>query len=71
MTLHKSEERIVYKVTSINGNNETTKHLSNIGLEVGDEIYIISKIAGNYIVNIKGARFCMDKKMASLIEVSL
>lgn len=60
----------VHTVTGLKGNSNTNQFLTNIGLHVGDEITIISKLASNYIINIKDGRFGIDSKMAKLIEVS-
>ena len=67
--LSKCKQGIVYKIIDIKGNPETQKHLHNIGLEIGDAITIISKLASNLIINIKDSRFGIDLRVAKLIEV--
>jgi ferrous iron transport protein A len=69
MLLIKSKPGKVYKVLSLNGSDKTNQFLKNIGLHVGDDITIISKLASNYIINIKDGRFGIDSRMAKLIEV--
>lgn len=59
----------IYKVIRLDGNTDTNKFLNNIGLHVGDDIAIISKLASNYIINVKDGRFGIDSRMAKLIEV--
>ncbi len=67
--LSKGKQGIHYRVLEINGRTETNKFLNNIGLHVGDHITIISKLASNYIVNIKDGRFGIDEGIAKLIVV--
>lgn len=69
--LSKGKQGLKYRVIAINGNSETKQFLNNIGLYVGDSITIISKLASNYIVNIKDGRFGIDVGIAKLIEVEL
>lgn len=67
--LSKGKQGVLYTVVEINGNEKTNQFLNNIGLFVGDQITIISKLASNYIINIKDGRFGIDEHMAKLIVV--
>lgn len=67
--LSKGKQGVLYTVLEINGNEKTNQFLNNIGLFVGDQITIISKLASNYIINIKDGRFGIDEHMAKLIVV--
>ncbi len=67
--LAKCKQGIAYKVVEINGNEETTQFLRNIGLDVGDKITIISRLSSNIIINIKDGRFGIDERMAKLVGV--
>lgn len=69
MVLTKCKPTKVYKVLRLNGNNDTNQFLKNIGLHIGDDIAVISKLANNYIINVKDGRFGIDNRMAKLIEV--
>ena len=69
INLKKAKQGKRYKVNEINGNPETKQFLSNIGLEIGDSITVISRLGGNMIINIKDGRFGIDLKVAKLIEV--
>ena len=40
-----------------------------VGFVVGTEVTVISEIAGNMIVNVKGARVAIGKDMANKIMV--
>lgn len=57
------------KVLKISGNDETRKFLGSLGFSVGSEITVISKIAGNLIVNVKDSRIAIDNSMANRIMV--
>lgn len=67
--LTKCKQGIKYLVKEINGQKDTNLFLENIGLSVGDQITIISKLSSNYIINIKDGRFGIDEGIAKLIVV--
>lgn len=67
--LSRCKTGVTYTIVNIIGNKETSDFLFNLGCSVGEEITIISKIASNYIINIKDGRYGIDEKMAKLIEV--
>ncbi len=67
--LSKCKQGVVYRIVEINGTSETNKLLSNIGLQEGDTITIINKLAANYIINIKDGRFGIDEGIARLLMV--
>jgi len=43
--------------------------LFTLGCYPGEEVTIISRLAGNYIVSIKDARYSIDEELASAILV--
>ena len=45
------------------------KFLFTLGCFKGEEITLISKLAGNYIVIIKDSRYALDENMAKYIEL--
>lgn len=67
--LSKCKQGVKNKVVEIGGSDDTKRFLANIGLHKGDDIVIISKLASNYIINIKDGRFGIDKGIANLILV--
>jgi len=69
--LASGNQGIRYIVIEINGQKETNLFLKNIGLSIGDQITIISKLASNYIVSIKDGRFGIDERIAKLILVDV
>lgn len=60
------ETRIIVRIT---GKDETKRFLENLGFTEGSEVMVVSQIAGNMIVNIKGSRVAIDKAMANRIMV--
>lgn len=59
----------VIRIKQIAGKDETKRHLENLGFVAGEEVSIVSELAGNLIVYIKGARIALDRSMAKRILV--
>lgn len=55
-------------VKRITGKDETKRHLNELGLLEGDTITIIQNNHGNMILQVKGSRIALDKKMAMRIQ---
>jgi len=55
------------RVSHLVGSDKTNHFLVSIGCHSGEELTLISMLAGNYIVVMKGSRFALDKKMAQSI----
>lgn len=66
-----SDVNVGSKVTvkAVSGDEKTKKFLHSLGCSEHQEIALISILSGNYILNIKGSRYALDKKMAETIEV--
>ena len=58
------------QVVRVNGKDDTKAFLGNLGFVEGTDVTVISKIAGNLIVNVKDTRRAIDKAMAGRIMVS-
>ena len=56
-------------IKKIGGKEEVRSFLEKLGFVVGTEVTVISEIAGNMIVNVKGARVAIGKDMANKIMV--
>lgn len=56
-------------VKRVSGDQKTRKFLFTLGCSEGEEITLVSVLAGNYIVGIKDSRYAIDKKMAGTIEL--
>jgi ferrous iron transport protein A len=69
MKLSDGQAGQTYKVVELLGSQETNRFFSNLGLNECEEITLISKLAGNYIVNIKDARYGIASDLAQKIRV--
>ena len=56
-------------IKKIGGNPETRQFLENLGFVAGGLVSVISKIGGNVIVEVKGARVAVDQNMAAKIMI--
>ena len=59
----------VYHVRSLDGGADLTRHLEDLGFLPGEAISVVSRIAGNLIVNVKGSRVALSKELARNIIV--
>lgn len=69
MLLSKAKVGQTFNIKNVTGKEKVRKFLFTLGCSEGEEITLISKLAGNYIVNIKDSRYAIDEKMAKCIEV--
>ena len=59
------------KVVKVKGGAELKKHLSDLGLVEGADVTVVSRVSGDVIVNVKGARLALNRTMSSHVMVSL
>ena len=69
MLLAKAKIDDTYNVMQVEGKEKVKKFLFSLGCFAGEEITIISKLAGNFIVIIKDSRYAIDESMAKVIMV--
>ena len=60
------EDNIIRKV---GGNQETKKHLEDLGFVVGGKVTVVSEINGNLIVKVKDSRVAISREMAGKIMI--
>ena len=60
------EESVIKR---IGGSPEVRQHLEDLGFVVGVKVSIVSKLADNFIVNVKGSRIAIDGYLAKDIFV--
>jgi len=60
------EDNIIRKV---GGNQETKKHLEDLGFVVGGAVTVVSEINGNLIVKVKDSRVAISREMAGKIMI--
>ncbi len=56
-------------IKKISGKDDTIRFLNRLGFVEGEQICIVSRMAGNLIVNVKDTRVALDKQLASRIAV--
>lgn len=70
MGITKGMMNATYIIEAIKTNQEIIRDfLFAFGCYLGEEVTIISKLVGNYIVNIKDARYSIDESHANSIFV--
>ena len=70
MALARGELNKPYTVNCVNTDQEDIrKFLFTLGCYPGEKVTIISKLASNYIINIKDARYSIDEDLANAIIV--
>ncbi len=70
MSLAKGKLNTPYIVNSVNTDHEgISNFLFTLGCYPGEKVTIISKLASNYIINIKDARYSIDEDLANAIMV--
>jgi ferrous iron transport protein A len=56
-------------IKRIGGNPQVKKHLENLGFIPGGSVTVVTAMAGNMIVNVKGSRVAISKEMAQKIMI--
>lgn len=70
MALSDGRLNTTYIVSNIAANTEDMKKfLFTLGCYPGEKVTIISKLASNYIINVKDARYSIDEELANSILV--
>lgn len=54
-------------VLKVRGSGEVHRHLENLGFTPGAAVRVVNELAGNLIVEIKGAQVALDRASASKI----
>lgn len=70
MSLNRAKIGQRLTVKDVKGKEKVIKFLFTLGCYEGEEITVISKLAGNYVVNIKDSRYAIDERMAKTIRVA-
>ena len=56
-------------IRKITGKDEVRQHLAELGFVVDTNLTVVSKIAGNLILQVKDSRVALDKTMAMRIMI--
>jgi ferrous iron transport protein A len=72
MSLKNGVSNKSYIITKIQSKqNDMKEFLFSLGCYPGEKITIISKLASNYIVNIKDSRYSIDENLANAIIIKI
>lgn len=58
-------------IRKIRGKEETRRHLAAMGFVECGPVTVVSKAAGNLILQVKDSRIALDKSMASRIMIGM
>ena len=67
LMMAKSGERVT--VRKITGKDEIRQHLAELGFVVDSEVTVVTEIAGNLIVQVRGSRVALNEAMANRIMI--
>ncbi len=69
MPVYQAKPGHIGRIKAVNGNEKMRKFLFALGCCEGEELTLISVLAGNYIINVKDSRYAIDRNMARAIEL--
>ncbi len=70
MALTKAQANTTYIIEAVKTEHDDMRDfLFTLGCYPGEEVTIISKLKGNYIINVKDARYSIDERLADAIFV--
>ena len=67
LTMAKTGDTVT--IRKITGRDEVRQHLAELGFVVDSDVTVISKIAGNLILQVKDSRIALDKTMANRMMI--
>lgn len=69
MVLSEVKKNGSYHVKHLDGSDDLNRHLENLGFVPGERVTVVSRIAGNIIVNVKGSRVALSSELARNIVI--
>ncbi len=67
LTMAKTGEPVM--IRKITGKDEVRLHLAELGFVVDSEVTVVTEIAGNLIVQVRGSRVALNEAMANRIMI--
>ncbi|MGI5986560.1 FeoA family protein [uncultured Oscillibacter sp.] len=67
LTMAKTGEPVT--IRKITGKDEVRLHLAELGFVVDSEVTVVTEIAGNLIVQVRGSRVALNEAMANRIMI--
>ncbi|PAB60517.1 ferrous iron transport protein A [Anaeromicrobium sediminis] len=71
MVLTEAKIGQTFKVKRVEGKEKTKKFLLTLGCFEGEQITLISKLSGNFVVNIKDSRYAIEPNIAKIIVLEV
>lgn len=69
MVLTTARPRDTYIVHAVQGEGDVRLHLEGLGVTPGTKLKVVQRFGGNLIVNIRGSRVAVDKRLAEHVLV--
>ena len=71
MVLHEGKTNIEYTIAGIQTTEDGMKEfLFSLGCYPGEKLTIISRLASNFVISVKNARYSIDEALASAISIN-
>lgn len=67
LTMAKPGETVT--IRRVSGRDEVRRHLAELGFVVDGTVTVVSGIAGNLILQVRGSRVALDQTMANRIMI--
>lgn len=67
LTMAKTGDTVT--ILKITGRDDLRCRLAELGFVLGDTVTVVSEIAGNLILDVKGSRLALDRSMANHIMI--
>ena len=67
LTMAKPGETVT--IRKITGKDEVRQHLAELGFVVDGSVTVVSKIAGNLILQVKESRIALDRTLANRVMI--
>ena len=67
LTMAKPGETVT--IRKITGKDEVRQHLAELGFVVDSTVTVVSKIAGNLILQVKESRIALDRTLANRVMI--
>ena len=59
----------VLNIKKVTGRSEIRRHLETLGLTAGEDVRVVSRLAGNVVLIVRGTRIALDHTAANNILV--
>ena len=56
-------------IRQVTGKDDVRLHLAALGSVAGQPVTVVAKLAGSVILNIRGTRVALDKKLAARVMI--